>query len=524
MGNGKIISTGLVLAAIIGLAGYLRFYRLSFAPPSVNWDEASYGYNAYSLWKTGKDEYGAALPLSIRSFDDYKPPVYAYLTAPIVGILGLNEFNTRFVSALFGTLGVMVAFALVTKMSGKSYLGLLTALALATAPELVHFSRLAFEAVPALTFFLISLYYLLKAKEKKKFYFWAFLFATLAFFCYNSHKIYWFLEVVWIAWQLKGEIRKQIQLIGALVILCLPVLYAVVFTNSLARFSSTSILPVLVETKSFYRAGEEVINRYVANLSPANIFVRGTNEPNLKVYDFSVFFPFECIFFLSGLGVIFRNWRKERFFLFWFLTAPIPAVLTWSWFSPIRVLPLWWATAFVIAKGVEFWWMRLKSKLIKIAVTAGVAVWWMTSVIWLYMTIIWYMPYTQYGLWQWGFRETIRVIAPIMNKYQRVVWESPHAQPYIFVLFYSKYDPAKYQAELPEDYKLPKARTKWDFDKFEFRKIYWPSDRATDSSTLFVGGVYSLPQQDIQGKWRIIEDVIDPVGYVNFRVVGKEPK
>ena len=75
---------------IVLLAIFLRFYQLGKNPPHLNWDEAALGYNAYSLLSTGRDEYGKSFPLSFRSFDDYKPPLYVYLTIPSVAVFGLN--------------------------------------------------------------------------------------------------------------------------------------------------------------------------------------------------------------------------------------------------------------------------------------------------------------------------------------------------------------------------------------------------------------------------------------------------
>jgi len=99
-----------LLFLIFFLGFILRFWQLGVNPPSLDWDEASLGYNAYSLFTTGKDEYGNPWPLSIRSFNDYKPPLYTYLTILPVALTGLNEFSTRFISALFGSLSVVIGY------------------------------------------------------------------------------------------------------------------------------------------------------------------------------------------------------------------------------------------------------------------------------------------------------------------------------------------------------------------------------------------------------------------------------
>src|SRR3989344_8265437 len=97
-----VIFVGIVLISII-----LRFWQLDSVPPSLDWDEASWGYNAYSILETGSDEYGKRLPIVIRSFNDYKPALYAYLTIPVIAVLGLTDFAVRFANALFGVFAVI---------------------------------------------------------------------------------------------------------------------------------------------------------------------------------------------------------------------------------------------------------------------------------------------------------------------------------------------------------------------------------------------------------------------------------
>src|SRR5665648_328959 len=94
------------LILIIILGACLRLYNLSVNPPSLDWDEAATGWNAKTIWQTRRDEYGQLLPLSFKSFGDFKAPVYIYLTAPIVGILGINPISVRFISVLAGIISI----------------------------------------------------------------------------------------------------------------------------------------------------------------------------------------------------------------------------------------------------------------------------------------------------------------------------------------------------------------------------------------------------------------------------------
>src|SRR4030042_964584 len=94
------------MLTIILLAAFLRLNKLEGTPPSLTSDEASLGYNAYSILKTGKDEYGEFLPIIFKSFGDYKPGLYVYFAAPFIATFGLNEIAVRLPSAFAGVIAV----------------------------------------------------------------------------------------------------------------------------------------------------------------------------------------------------------------------------------------------------------------------------------------------------------------------------------------------------------------------------------------------------------------------------------
>ena len=110
----------LVIVLIFLLAFFLRTWNLSKYPVSLSMDEAAIGYNAYSILKTGHDEYKEFLPLTFRSAGDYKPPVDFYLTVPSIFLFGLTEFSIRLPVALVGSL-TAVAFIYLLINLGLSF-------------------------------------------------------------------------------------------------------------------------------------------------------------------------------------------------------------------------------------------------------------------------------------------------------------------------------------------------------------------------------------------------------------------
>ena len=179
------------LLAVIVLAIFLRFYNLSSNPPSLSWDEAAIGWNAKTIFHTRRDEFGTLLPLSFQSFGDYKSPVYIYLTAPVVGLLGMSEVNVRLVSAIAGVLSIILIY-LITKelFFNKKYLPLISATLLAITPWHIIMSRPAFEPNLALFFILSAVFFRLKSFKNPKLLILASLSVVASLYTYHSPKIF----------------------------------------------------------------------------------------------------------------------------------------------------------------------------------------------------------------------------------------------------------------------------------------------------------------------------------------------
>ncbi|KKR58602.1 MAG: hypothetical protein UT96_C0002G0005 [Candidatus Woesebacteria bacterium GW2011_GWC2_40_30] len=102
----KKIFYPVILGLIVALAFFLRIYKVTSIPPSLNWDEVSIGYNAYSILKTSKDEWGVKFPLNFKSYGEYKLPAQIYASIPGIAVFGLNEFGVRITPVIYGKVGV----------------------------------------------------------------------------------------------------------------------------------------------------------------------------------------------------------------------------------------------------------------------------------------------------------------------------------------------------------------------------------------------------------------------------------
>jgi len=125
-----------ILLIIISLLSVgLFFYKMNVSPPALNADEVSNAYDAYSILKTGKDQYGNTMPLRFKSFGDYKLPLLTYLAVPSIRAFGLTETGIRMVNLPFVLFFPFVIYLLTQEVFNKKRVSLLAAFLSILAPS-----------------------------------------------------------------------------------------------------------------------------------------------------------------------------------------------------------------------------------------------------------------------------------------------------------------------------------------------------------------------------------------------------
>src|SRR4051812_15291495 len=112
----KLTRFTILLAAIVLLAAFYRLYRLDAYPVHFDNDESVLAYDAWSIWQTGADHHGVVMPNHFRTFNEYIPGLAQYITAPFVGLLGLNESAARLPFSLMG-----IATVFLTALIGRKW-------------------------------------------------------------------------------------------------------------------------------------------------------------------------------------------------------------------------------------------------------------------------------------------------------------------------------------------------------------------------------------------------------------------
>lgn len=154
----------LAVAGIVLVAAAVRLPGLEHCPPPLQQDEASRGYDAWSLLETGADRHGQRWPFFLESFGpgDFTGALSTYLTIPFVAAAGPTVTAMRLPDALCGVLTVLLLY-LWLRSHAHPTTALFAAGVLALDPWHVFSTRTAHESGFAPLFLVAGLFSLHRA-------------------------------------------------------------------------------------------------------------------------------------------------------------------------------------------------------------------------------------------------------------------------------------------------------------------------------------------------------------------------
>ncbi len=488
----KFINWKFLLLIIVILATFLRFYNLGTNPPSLTWDEAAWGYNAYSLGIDGKDEFGRFLPVDyLESFGDFKPPVYAYLDIIPVKIFGLNEFATRFPSALFGALTVLLTYFLVKalfkanskseiinpkqiqntkyKIPNNEAIALLSAFFIAISPWHIMLSRAAFEANIATFFIVLGVWLFLLSVHGKR---WILLFSVISFvlsiYTFNTARVVVPILVLILVFAFRKELlsRKKETFLAIIlgIILILPTLQFLLSPQASLRFKEVNIFSDInvIKTSNQEIANDnnafwsklihnrrllysvEYIKHYFDNLSPNFLFIKGDGNPKFSTQNVGQMYIWDIPFFVVGALLIFR--RKEGYWWIvplWLVIGIIPAATARETPHALRIettLP-----TFQILTAYGFVQLYQKISKHRHLIYATLYLLLFLNFLYFYHDYLAHYPKIYSGEWQYGYKQTIDYVKNSQDKYDYIQITNALGRPYIYYLFYTKTDPSYFR-------------------------------------------------------------------------------
>lgn len=539
-----------ILLGIIVLAFVLRFWHLN-SYPALNADEASIGYDAYSLLQTGKDQHGNPWPIDFQSFNDYKPGFYVYIVMPFVKILGLNEWAVRLPNALIGVVSIYVIYLLVLELFRKEEIAVVSGLFLAISPWHIQFSRGGWEVNVATFFVMTGILFFVKyfnAKNKSIWYLiFCILFFVLSMYSYQATRVASPLIGLGLVFIYRKEIFKNLGhslsagFLG--IILLVPLLLDFTHGGVLNRAAGVGLFadpgprsrveeqrgespnPNSVLVKALHN---KVVNytlafldNWASHFHGEFLFLSGDMVTRNRVPETGQMYLTDILFLAIGLIVILKKKlsQEEKVLFMWIVVGPVASALTFQAPSALRaeniIIPLIIISTCGAVNIIQFL-SKIKFSQLRavLYIVFGMLIIWgfgrYEQMYWVHMAKEY--PYSS----QYGVKELVKYVDATQDKYKKVLVTDRYDQPYILFLFYMKYSPKKFQSEhnltLKDQFGLSTVN---HFDKYYFASIKFDEAKTENPNTLIAGTSSEIPKEA-----NVIKDIYGSNGFLYFRVVA----
>ncbi|MBU1200451.1 hypothetical protein KJ953_02845 [Patescibacteria group bacterium] len=455
----KTFSPHLILAIILVISFFLRFYRLGINIPSLYSDDLGHLQMLFSIQ-------GQITILGLFS-------KFLHLLFTFTWALGPTVLGIRFATALYGSLIPLFMFFFVKAVNRKNIQVALVSSALSTVlPWSFMISRGAYTHIPLIIILtLVHLTLFIKAKKITQ-YLVSLIPLLLAANYYPSMIVITPLVIPFYAHHLyrKTKTKKQKQAILITTMMLAFTIIAIFFTryNGFTKQSRgvslviTNDVNVTAETNlyrgysqktspsifSFGLPTETVANKllynfpaavvrqftenYLSFFSPDFLFLKGDSVLRHSTGQFGVFFPVLLPFMVYGAFIFFNKTKKKhkQLLLLWIIISPIPAAITNDGAKYLlRVVTLLPLLTYFSALGITKYISLFKAKtktIISTVVFSAI----LFSAYGFFFGYFHVYPTLSAQSYEYGFRELSDFQVENNNQPLLVLWEGPYPNSY----------------------------------------------------------------------------------------------
>ena len=430
-----------ILIAVVVLGALLRFYSLTSLPPSLNWDEVSHGYNAYSLLHSGHDQWGQILPIiNFRAFGDYPTALNLYFTVPAIAIFGPTDWAARLPHALIGTLTIPVVFYAAYMWRRNRVLALIAALLIAIDPWTLFTSRTVLQANWAVFFLSLGLGLFLAKRYQSAVLVW-----LVSLLAYHNTRIFVPLLLAALGVGYRKSVILTVVVIGiAGAILLSPTsrvrgtwvgIINPASVSTIEYMRNHSTLPPLATRLLYNRPtyfASKVANNYLGYFSPQFLFLSGGTQYQYSLPKMGLTSAVNLPFFYLGLLLAIP---ATPILLIWLLLSPLPAAITVDQFAVVRATTLLPVVQLTIASGLVWLTTKFPGRwrlpfltvyLVGLVISLGLFLHNYTQV----------YPTVYSASWQYGYHQAVDYVKSNYDKYDQIVFTKRYGEPHEFVAWY----------------------------------------------------------------------------------------
>ena len=510
----------ILLLSVLIFGFFLRFYQIDKIPSGFYSDEALVGYEAFSILKTGKDQYGNIFPVTFKAFGDYRPGLFIYSTVPFIWLFGLNEFGTRLPSVVFSTVTIFVIYIIAKLLFKNKKIALFSSLLFAISPWSIVFARMSHDTNLSTLVVSTAIYCLLKAcisGNKRLFLMACFLFA-LSLYVYYTTRVFVPLFFIFSAFYFRRYFHKKQIVLGMLVAAVILLPLCRVLTNRETGWSRINAVNlwtdpgIKAKTESlvhedvlmnqsyskifhnkFVGVGYAFLKSFTSHFTPEFLLYSGDPIKMYQIPDTGILLFIEPVLIITGVLIL---WKKEfqwnLLLLAWFLIGIFPDTLTRLYPAAARIHLALPVVSMVAAVGFSNIIFRLKRTAIwgKLGMLILIIIISYNMIYYFHSHFI-HAPVRYASEWHYGLRDLIAQIKPVANNYDQI-WVSKRVWGWVNFAFYLKYPPEKMQKEImlseKNEYGLGWV---YQFGKYYFDDI--PSQFDYNKNILYIGERNEFP-------------------------------
>ncbi len=356
------------IVAVAASVAALYLYRIGTDPPGLYADEASIGYNAWTIAHFGTDQYGNHLPLFFTDFGDYKGPVATYLVAPLTWIFASGAPVVRLPSVLAGIAIALIAGRIALVRTGSRFVALVSIAFAALQPWIFLQSHTMLEGNILMVLCVMCACWCITeahvAGASAKWWTAAGVGLGVAVYAYSIGRLLTALVAAVTVVSFARAGRDRILRFLFPIAVAYVVLAIWSFENPgalLARFQSVGLLS---DHPSVLTAATRFLGNYGSYFSPG--FLVGHGDGNLRQttgYG-GVLLDATIPFMVIGAIRLVSRWREPyaRFVLLGAAVAPIPAALTLVAPHALRGAGLIPFLLMLMVEGIAWVWALLQTR------------------------------------------------------------------------------------------------------------------------------------------------------------------
>jgi hypothetical protein len=499
------ISAALIIIALIGGSG-LRLVELGTVPPGLSADEACDGYDAYSILMTGRDHHGNFLPLVMQGFNDYRMPLFHYSLVPLIAAFGLTPAVVRSGAALWG-IGDLIAITVLAWLMLGWPGAAAAALFGALSPWHLALSRYAIPTTSSSATITLAMacFFLWLRRREGWWLIWSGAFFGLSLYTYAITKAFTPLMIGLLLVLYWRDLRKAwTKALGAAAVVALFALPQVVLllqrtSEMQGEFQHLSLFNIIAtcphcDPEQARMAGHSLLHQllgFAANwagyFTPSFLFLagdRGDHWTMLHPPGFGQLLPVQAPLIVLALAAVATVRRQKLALLLvgWLLLASLPAALTMplgaaypearemptphlmfdhsvpatpltpslllshpdSRHAALAMAP--WILFSALGLVVLLEWTSQTAVLQTVA--AGLI---LAAIVFHGARFIRYyfrdFPAVAAPYFQYGVEQALGAVQQLDDGIEQIDITSSINQPYIYVLFFERYPPARFQSE-----------------------------------------------------------------------------